>query len=178
MIGFNKERGVSTLAAIMMIIILGILGAAFLSLLDAEQYGYLNHYESVQSFYNASAGTEWGMKQRASSGAPINFGGGTISVSVVGNSVTSTGKTNRGERVIQVQLPAAVVEPSPVEGCESFTIADNSSYSPYTTTFSNPVGGVGDIVYVKVKTTNLVGCSGGATTLNKAELKLTNLQCP
>ena len=174
------RRGASTIAAIMMIIILGILGAAFVSLLGTENYGYFNEYESAQSFYNANAGVEWGLKQRASTASPITFAGGTISVSVVGNALTATGATNYGgERVMQVTLPAVPGgETSPAEGCSSFTIADNSSYSPYTTAFTNPVGGVGDIVYVKVKSTTLARCSGGVPTLNTAEITIENIKCP
>jgi len=173
----RHEKGVSTIAAVMMIIILGILGVAFMSLLGSEQYGYLNHYESAQSFYSAEAGVEWGMHEKTSTPAPIPFADGTISVSVIDNSLISTGNTDRGERVIQVQiLPANTDGPS--EGCESIAISNRPTYSPYTTVYDNPTGGVGDTVYVKVKTTQIVGCSGGTATLKDAEIQIENLQCP
>jgi hypothetical protein len=111
----KRDNGVTTLATVMMIIIMGILGAAFVSLLGTEQYGYLNHYEAVQSFYNANAGVEWAQKQKVSTTAPIPFAGGTIAVNVAGNSITATGTTNRGKRVIRVQAASSTPLEVPFE---------------------------------------------------------------
>jgi hypothetical protein len=174
---FKKDTGVSTIAAIMMIIILGILGASFVSLLDTEQYGYLNYYESAQSFYNANAGIEWGLRQQASTTSPIPFAGGGISVDVTGGTITATGTMNAGKRVIQIQNPF-ITEEERSEGCESFTVSDSASYSPYVTSYSNPSGGVGDTVYIKIRSTTVTSCSAGTPTLSRAVVTLKDLKCP
>ncbi len=175
----KSSKGVSTIVAIMVIIILGILGTVFVTLLNTEQYGYLNYFESAQSFENANAGAEWGLKQRTSTPSPIAFGGGTISVVVSGNTLTTTGVRGNAKRIVQLDLPAAPAgETAPEEGCEKYIISTDSSYSPFSTSFSNPVSGVGDIVYIKVLTTKLQACSGGIPTLDEAKIELTSLDCP
>ncbi len=112
----KKNKGMTIIAVIIMIIILGIIGGTVVSLLNVENYSFVNYLDTTQSLFNSSSGVEWGMKQQVSTAAPISFAGGTIDVQVAGNVITSTGVKGAGKRVIQVVFNAAPIQ-SPTEGC-------------------------------------------------------------
>lgn len=174
----NRQNGLSTIAAIMMIVILGILGTVFVAILNVEQYGFLNYYENAQSFASASAGAEWGLKQRVSTATPIPFAGGTLEVSVAGDTITATGIKGGGKRIIEITALPLGGGGLPQEGCEKFIISDSNAYAAYETAFNNPVGGVGDQVCIQLTSTEITGCSGGHPNINEAEIKLQKLGCP
>lgn len=60
---FSSQKGMSIIAAIFALIILGIFGMAIVALVSAEHESRANHSSSVVSFYDAQAGFEYAIRE-------------------------------------------------------------------------------------------------------------------
>lgn len=105
---FNN-KGVSTIAALFVLLTLLSLGGVIAYLAAGGQEGRGLSLSSTQAFYVTQAGIEWGMKRIFDSQSEVtagtNFGPGSFVISSQGITMTVTGTVGNAVRSYRVQKP-------------------------------------------------------------------------
>lgn len=106
-----SNKGVSTIAAVLTLLILAALGAVLTYLVAAGAVGLGNHLSSVQAFYVAQAGLEYAVKRIYEGQSEIvnppglSFGEGSFTVSRSGRTLTITATVGDAVRVYKTDSP-------------------------------------------------------------------------
>lgn len=107
---FN-DRGISTIAAALTLLILAAMGAVLTYMVAAGSVGRMNHLSGSQALYVTMAGIEYGVKkvyEQEDENVPspgISFGEGSFIVSRSGRTITVTGTVGDAVRVYSVDSP-------------------------------------------------------------------------
>lgn len=107
---FNN-KGVSSIAAVLTLLILAALGGVLTYLVAAGSVGRMHHVSGLQALYVTQAGIEWAVKrvydqQNEIVGPPgIAFAGGNFTVERDGRTLTITGTVGDAVRVHSVDSP-------------------------------------------------------------------------
>lgn len=99
--GPRHRRGSAAVLAVAIIIIVGFLGAALVSVLQATALGEANSALAHRAYYIADAGIEWACKQDSATAGPVSFAGGTFEVSAGGGLWISVGTADMARRTIR-----------------------------------------------------------------------------
>lgn len=106
-----SNRGVSSIAAALTLLVLAALGAVLTYLVAAGSVGRMHHVSQEQALYVTQAGIEWAVKrvydQQSEIAAPpgISFAGGAFTVERDGRTLTITGTVGDAVRAHSVDSP-------------------------------------------------------------------------
>lgn len=121
----NKNRGVTVIAAILAVLLLGTMGAGVAYFVASNQQLRIQQVTSDQAFYSAQAGLEYGLAQIFKEGAQspsfsFNFSGETVTV------LRDSGKMISSASEKDARATHSITDPFPVSGC--FDVAIGGGY--------------------------------------------------
>lgn len=106
-----SDRGVSIVAAILIMLTLALFGASLVTVVSEEQAIYTNEVEQARAFYISMAGLEYGLKEITEGSYPNAtnkaFGGGTFTTQVIPDAHVMTVASAAGDarRNYQINVP-------------------------------------------------------------------------
>ena len=99
--GPRHRRGSVAVLAVAIIVIVGFLGAALVSVLQTTALGGANSALAHRAYYIADAGIEWACRQDSATAGPVTFAGGTFEVSADGDLWVSVGIADIARRIVR-----------------------------------------------------------------------------
>jgi hypothetical protein len=163
MTSFNNDSGVTIIAAIFIIVVLGFMGVMFLTMVNTGSFTAVNDIQSAQALYVAEGGVEYILQNRvfpnySMAGAMMSVGAGSFTVStptyltaavVIGNNTinvnSTTGFASPGRIVIDSEVIAytgTTANSFTGAGPAAFAHAIGNAVYPVTTVSADPgIGG-------------------------------------
>ena len=118
-----NNKGVSIVGTIFMMVVLGVMGIALVSLISMEQSSRMQHINRDRSFYAAQAGLEYAMWAINEGGYPVRQGlalaGTTIDTTVDAknsNQVTVTASSGAATRSHSIDAPVLAADCVTIDG--------------------------------------------------------------
>jgi len=175
MMNKKHQNGVTIIAAIFIIVVLGFMGVMFLTMVNTGSFTAVNDIQSAQALYVAEGGVEYILQNRvfpnySMSGAMINLGPGSFTVStptyltaavVIGNNTinvnSTTGFASPGRVVIDSEVIAytgTTANSFTGAGPAAAAHAIGNAVYPVTTVSADP--GIGGTTIAVASTTGFV----------------------
>lgn len=195
MITLTKQKGISTIAALLMILSLASMGAVMAYMVSAGEHQRADAHSSWQALYVTQTGIEYAVKriydgQNEIVNPPgISFAGGSFTVSRSGLTLTITGTVGNAVRAHQVDSPTEAdcitIDASNVDLHEDEKRLSNISFSkvclPSVTIDKMQLSWVADsgqkVKKIRIESTNVYDNPAGAssgTLLETTNYTLTN----
>lgn len=132
----RRQRGVSIITAIFLLLLFQALAVYMLWLSSAQNRGAAQDVQGAQAFQAAKAGVEWGLYQlqrntacaSPAGGVPLNFAGTSFADFTASVTCTRTGNTTEQSNVVQVYQITATACNQPVGGSCMGIAAGNNAY--------------------------------------------------